>query len=125
MLIFFGILILIFCILLGVIILFQNPKGGGVAGGLSGVSTQLLGVKQTTDILEKGTWIFGALVAILCIISPAFTPKDGSSNSTNDRLIKNTPATTTQQQVPANTVTNNGIPVAPAGTPAAGDTTKR
>jgi preprotein translocase subunit SecG len=89
MLVFFGILIAIVAIILGLIVLVQNPKGGGLTGSLGGFSNQLVGVKSSTDIMEKGTWIFAAVVALLCIISPAFIPKSGTGSSDNDDLLKN------------------------------------
>jgi preprotein translocase subunit SecG len=89
MLVVFGILIIVASVILGFIVLIQNPKGGGVSGVLGGFSNQLIGVKQSTDVMEKGTWVFAAIVGILCIISPAFIPKDGSSSSVNDDLRKN------------------------------------
>ena len=64
MIVLFGILIIVASIILGIIVLVQNPKGGGLTGSLGGFSNQLMGVKQTTDVLEKGTWIFGAVVGI-------------------------------------------------------------
>ena len=60
--IFFVIILLLACGLLGLIILVQNPKGGGLAGNVAGFSNQFMGVKQTTDILEKGTWILATFV---------------------------------------------------------------
>ncbi len=65
----FIILIIIACIVLSLIVLVQNPKGGGLAGNVAGFSNQFMGVKQTTDVLEKGTWIFAGVIAILCISS--------------------------------------------------------
>jgi preprotein translocase subunit SecG len=81
MLVVFGILIIIASIILGLIVLIQNPKGGGLSASLGGFSNQLMGVKQTTDVLEKGTWVFAAIVAVLCLVSPAFTPKAGSQST--------------------------------------------
>ncbi len=89
MLVLFGILIILASIVLGLIVLIQNPKGGGLSASLGGFSNQLMGVKQTTDVLEKGTWLFAAIVAILCIVSPAFIPKDAGSNSKNKELMDN------------------------------------
>ena len=74
MLIVFGILVILASVILGLIVLVQNPKGGGLSGSLGGFSNQLMGVKQTTDVLEKGTWIFAAVIGILCIISTVFIP---------------------------------------------------
>lgn len=72
MTILFIILIILACIVLSLIVLVQNPKGGGLAGNVAGFSNQFMGVKQTTDILEKGTWIFAGLIALLCITSTFF-----------------------------------------------------
>ena len=89
MLVLFGILVIIASVVLGLIVLIQNPKGGGLSASLGGFSNQLMGVKQTTDVLEKGTWLFAAIVGILCLVSPAFIPKDGTKSSTNTDLLKN------------------------------------
>ena len=51
MLALFGVLIIIASIVLGLIVLIQNPKGGGLSGTFGGVGNQLLGVKKTTDVL--------------------------------------------------------------------------
>ncbi len=101
MLALFGVLIIIASVVLGLIVLIQNPKGGGLSGSLSGFGNQLMGVKQSTDVLEKGTWIFAAVVAILCLISPAFIPKNSSSSTGNDDLINNAPVSTPATQQPA------------------------
>jgi preprotein translocase subunit SecG len=98
MLILFGILVIIASIVLGLIVLVQNPKGGGLSGSLGGFSNQLMGVKQTTDVLEKGTWVFAAIVGILCVISPIFIPKTATGNSKNDDLINKAPSTAPQKQ---------------------------
>jgi len=43
-------LIVLASVLLGIIVLIQNPKGGGLAGNIAGFSNQFMGVKQTTDV---------------------------------------------------------------------------
>jgi preprotein translocase subunit SecG len=106
MLVLFGILA---SVVLGFIVLIQNPKGGGVSGALGGFSNQLMGVKQSTDVMEKGTWLFAAIVGILCIISPAFIPKNGTSSSKNDDLLKET-STKPQTVTPAATNTTAPMP---------------
>jgi preprotein translocase subunit SecG len=78
--IFFVILIILACVILGLIILVQNPKGGGLAGNVGGFSNQLMGVKQTTDVLEKGTWALAIVVGLLCIFSAVFVPKSSNAN---------------------------------------------
>ena len=68
----FLILIVLVCGLLGLVILIQNPKGGGLAGTFGGFGNQFMGVKQTNDVLEKGTWLFAGILAVLCIVSTLF-----------------------------------------------------
>ena len=76
--IFFLILIVLACASIAFFILVQNPKGGGLAGSIGGINTQFMGVKQTTDVLEKGTWILAVVIALLCIFSALFIPKSAS-----------------------------------------------
>jgi preprotein translocase subunit SecG len=102
MLIVFISLVIIASIILGLIILIQNPKGGGLSASLGGFGNQLMGVKQTTDVLEKGTWLFAAIIGVLCITSAMFIPKTGGS--ANDNLINNAPASNPGQQQ------NNTVP---------------
>ncbi|MDB5203886.1 MAG: secG [Ferruginibacter sp.] len=97
MLALFGILIIIASIVLGLIVLIQNPKGGGLSGTFGGLGNQLMGVKQTTDVLEKGTWVFAGIVGLLCLMSPAFIPKDGTG-SKNDDLLKGAPTSVPVQK---------------------------
>ena len=79
----FVILIILASVVLSLIVLVQNPKGGGLAGNIAGFSNQFMGVKQTTDVLEKGTWIFAAVIAVLCITSTFFI---AGGEQVNDRL---------------------------------------
>lgn len=88
----FAILIILVSIILGLIVLVQNPKGGGLSGTFGGVGNQLMGVKQTTDVLEKGTWIFAGVVGILCLLSPAFIPRNAGVSSKNTELMEKAPA---------------------------------
>src|SRR5580658_9243206 len=93
---FFVILIVLACVILGGIILIQNPKGGGLAGNVGGFSNQLMGVKQTTDALEKGTWVMAVVVGLLCLFSAIFIPK--TISGTNSRVIEKVNANAPQQQ---------------------------
>lgn len=86
MTILFLILIILASVILGFIILVQNPKGGGLSGNVAGFNNQFMGVKQTNDVLEKGTWVFSALIALLCLFSTFFMT--GSSSNDNDILNK-------------------------------------
>ena len=68
----FVIIVILASVILGLIVLVQNPKGGGLAGNIAGFSNQFMGVKQTTDVLEKGTWIFAGVIGVLCLVSTLF-----------------------------------------------------
>ncbi len=106
----FIILIILASVILGFIVLVQNPKGGGLAGNVAGFSNQFMGVKQTTDILEKGTWIFAGVVAALSILSVFFIPKTAvTSSSSTD--VKNATLPSTPQPTNNNTVPLNPTPV--------------
>ena len=60
-----SVLIFIVCILMILIVLAQNSKGGGLTSSFSG-GNQMMGVKRTTDFLEKATW---ALAIALLVFS--------------------------------------------------------
>lgn len=97
MTILFIILIIIASVILGFIVLVQNPKGGGLAGSFAGLSNQFMGVKQTTDVLEKGTWIFAAIIGVLCLASTFFI----SGSSTGNARVPETAPVTNQQPLPS------------------------
>ncbi|MBS1927198.1 MAG: preprotein translocase subunit SecG [Chitinophagaceae bacterium] len=106
MLVLFGILIILTSVILGLIVLIQNPKGGGLSGTFGGFGNQLMGVKQTTDALEKGTWIFAGVMGVLCILSTVFIPKNTDSRGGDDLLqnISTKGTNPTPAPTPANTV---------------------
>lgn len=81
----FLVLITIVCFLLIVVIMVQNPKGGGLSSTLGG-STQMGGVQKTTDFLDKSTWyLSGALIVLILLSSLSFT---GDSNNSGSKLIE-------------------------------------
>lgn len=63
-----SIIILIICALLALVVLAQNPKGGGLAAGFTGAQ-QIGGVQRTSDFLEKGTWTLATALMVLCLVS--------------------------------------------------------
>ena len=62
-------LIIILSFLLVLVIMVQNPKGGGLASTFGGDSQQIGGVKKTTDFLDKSTWILVSLLFLLILFS--------------------------------------------------------
>ena len=71
------IVIILVCAVLAFFVLVQNPKGGGLTGAFGSIGSQVMGVKQSTDVMEKGTWTSMGVIAALCIVSVLFytTPK--------------------------------------------------
>jgi preprotein translocase subunit SecG len=116
----FLILIVIACAVLAFFVLIQNPKGGGLAGSLSGLGTQMMGAKQSTDIVEKGTWITAAAVLVFTLVSFIVSPKvttKGVQKTRSEEAVKGgAPAAMPQQpqQAPAQTPATPAAPVTPA-----------
>ena len=60
--------ILVISVLLVIIILAQNSKGGGLSSQFGGSATsQIMGVKRTGDLLEKLTWGFAITIMVLSL----------------------------------------------------------
>lgn len=72
MYIFLLIFILIAAVLLTLIVLVQNSKGGGLASGFAS-SNQIMGVRKTTDFLEKATWFLAGTIIVLSILTAKYT----------------------------------------------------
>lgn len=66
---FIVILCIVVCVLLGLIVLVQNSKGGGLAANFS-APTQVMGVRQTADFLEKATWWLVGILVVLSLMAP-------------------------------------------------------
>ncbi len=62
------VLIIILAVLLILAVLIQNSKGG-LSSTMGSASSQLIGVKRTTDLLEKVTWGLAISIMILCLVS--------------------------------------------------------
>ena len=118
MTILFLILIVLASVVLGFIVLVQNPKGGGLAGNVAGFSNQFMCVKKTTDVLEKGTWIFAGVIGILCLLSVLFISKtkSGGVNEVNKAVTAPVPANNQPVANPNNTLLPT-TPTTPTTTP--------
>lgn len=66
------VLVMLAALLLGFIVLVQNGKGGGLAANFAS-QNQVMGVRKTTDFLEKATLVLAAAMIILCIVSSAWS----------------------------------------------------
>jgi len=115
--------ILFVSVLLGLIVLVQNSKGGGLVSNFGGAN-QMMGVRQTSDFLEKATWTLGAILVVLCLLSSITLPKNSKEGTPKSELedviaplpTVETPAATTN--MPASTDAPAEATEAPAETPA-------
>jgi preprotein translocase subunit SecG len=95
---FFVLLIVLASVLMCLIVLIQNSKGGGLASGFAS-SNQIMGVRKTTDFLEKATWTLAIAMVVLSIVSAGFVEKETEVTETFE--INNT----AQPSVPVATET--------------------
>ena len=112
----FLVLITIVCFLLIIVIMVQNPKGGGLSSSIGG-SQMLGGVQKTTDFLDKSTWVLATSLIVLVLLSSlAFTGTLSDNGSKVIEEVGNAPAKTEKAATPANSTTTNATK--PAATPA-------
>lgn len=71
----FMVLIMIACVLLVIIIMAQNPKGGGLSSTFGGASSAQFGVQRTNDFMEKATWSLGITIVVISMLSVILTAK--------------------------------------------------
>ena len=84
------VLLFVVCILLILIVLVQNSKGGGLASNFQ-ASNQIMGVRKTTDFLEKATWGLAGALLFLSIVGTAAIPRDtraGARSAIQDKIEK-------------------------------------
>lgn len=110
------VLVILASILMCGIVLIQESKGGGLASGFSS-SNQIMGVRKTTDFLEKATWGLAIAIVVLSVSSAAFVTKVNTEEKPlNIPIVTQTDASNVQS-FPA--ATQNQAPAEqPAETPA-------
>jgi preprotein translocase subunit SecG len=77
------ILIVIASVLLTLLVLVQNSKGGGLSAGFSS-SNQIMGVRKTTDFLEKATWALVIFVVVASITTVGFHSKVADATQSSE-----------------------------------------
>ena len=81
----FVILMVIAALLMCFIVLIQNSKGGGLASGFSS-SNAIMGVRKTTDFLEKATWGLAIFMVIMSIATAYVVPHSSAVDRKSTRL---------------------------------------
>ena len=106
----FLVLITIVCFLLIIVVMVQNPKGGGLSSTF-GSSSTMGGVQKTTDFLDKSTWVLATtLIALILLSSLSFT---GKLNDNGSKIIDNSKPATTKPATPAPAKPATAKPIAP------------
>lgn len=99
--IFISVLILIVCILLALIVLIQNPKGGGLSSTFGGQGNQFMGVRKTADFLEKGTWVLAVSLLFLSLVAAYSIPDNKSKGEAPSTSLTVEGLNTLPTQLPA------------------------
>jgi preprotein translocase subunit SecG len=102
--IFVSILVIVACFLQILIVLVQNSKGGGLAANFTSTG-QSMGIRKTSDFLEKSTWTLAGTILILCVVATATIPR--GSDVGHSRI---------ENQI-QNAVDPNTIPTLPTAVP--------
>ena len=111
------ILIVLAAVMMCFIVLIQNSKGGGLASGFSS-SNQIMGVRKTTDILEKTTWGLAAFMVVLSVATAYVVPtaQSHAGSIIEEQAVKE--EKTNPQTVPDFTTPSAETPVAGEAAPA-------
>ena len=101
-----SIAILIACVIMVLVVLVQNSKGGGLASNFQS-QNQYMGVRKTTDFIEKTTWTVAIIICVLCLVSVFLIPRHKYSEAVeSDTQLRNiieneqTPAEAANYQTP-------------------------
>lgn len=105
---FITILIILVCALMILIVLVQKPKGGGLASNFSSTN-QVMGVKRTTDVVEKATWVLSIALFALTMLINLWIPREEMARENS--LLKEK-----AEQAPINIPNTGAAEQQPAGT---------
>lgn len=75
------VLIIVVCVLLSLVVLIQNPKGGGLSSTFGGVGQQILGARRSSDVVEKATWTLAVLLLVFSVGSAFFIDKRAATKT--------------------------------------------
>ncbi|HQG38666.1 MAG TPA: preprotein translocase subunit SecG [Chitinophagales bacterium] len=74
---FLTVLIILVSLFIILLVLIQNPKGGGLNGGIGSAASRVIGVQSAGDVMEKTTWGSALLLLALCVVTAFVVPKVG------------------------------------------------
>ena len=73
-------LIVVAALLLCFVVLIQNSKGGGLASSFAS-SNQIMGVRKTTDFIEKMTWSLAGFMVVISVACAYAIPSATAESS--------------------------------------------
>lgn len=112
----FVIFIVLASLLMIFIVLIQESKGGGLASNFSS-SNAIMGVRKTTDFIEKATWGLAIAMVVLSVVCAYVAPVSTEDTSVMEKAATETRTTNPtnaqgfgvgQQQAPASQGTQQG-----------------
>ncbi|WP_242918993.1 preprotein translocase subunit SecG [Pontibacter liquoris] len=122
-------IIIFVCVLLILVVLAQNPKGGGLSGQFGGSTSQLVGVKRTGDLLEKLTWGFAIALIVMSLGSHMVDSSSEDSSimnrSVNEERARQSQLPSATPALPGAAADSTAVIPDPADIPAVVDTTKQ
>ncbi|MBQ9469596.1 MAG: preprotein translocase subunit SecG [Bacteroidales bacterium] len=95
-------LIIAVSLLLILVVLVQNPKGGGLSSTFAGAN-QVMGVRKTADFFEKASWTLAIVLVVLSFLTVAVAPS--TEPATQRSLIESR-----MQEVPSSTPDFSNLP---------------
>ncbi len=113
----YNILIIIAAVLLILIVLVQKSKGGGLAANFQS-SNNMLGVRKTTDFLEKATWVLSISIIVLSIASSLTISRGTVEEGTQKSMLEDQIQNWSEEKMPALPNPNAQPTTAPAAQPA-------
>ena len=107
----FAIIILIASVLITLVVLVQNSKGGGLAANFAS-GNQTLGVRQTADFLEKATWTLALTILVSCVLATAFISTGSAGRQSGlEKRLENVQTTPTPQFPSMPAPSQPGLPI--------------
>ncbi|CDC58430.1 putative uncharacterized protein [Phocaeicola coprophilus CAG:333] len=115
----FVVLMVLAAILMCFVVLVQNSKGGGLSSSFAS-SNQIMGVRKTTDFIEKLTWGLAIFMVVISIATSYVIPTTTEGSSViMDQAVKE--QKTNPLNAPAGFAAPQTDAEAPAAAPAAND----
>lgn len=79
--------IIIVCVLLILVVLVQNSKGGGISSNFS-AANQIMGARRGTDFIEKTTWTLAILLLVFSLLSAPKKAGEADVTDTEGSITK-------------------------------------